>query len=327
MNWYYIDGPRRLGPLSESEWAALVHAGKIQPETLVWHEALDGWIPYGKVPVPEPVSPEPPPLPEPEEPLEPEEETPTAYSERMLKREYTVEIGSCLNRAWRLLGSHFWMLVGSTLLMSAIVIFSAQVEGLNFFMGMALQGVLFAGLYVVYLRLMRGRPAAVKHLAAGFDVRVFRHLSLKTLIAFMVTNACFIPMIVALKKAGVTVDNLSAKLISDPNSVLIVMLVAAACLVPVIFFSFIWMFALPLIIDKKLPCWKAMELSRKKIMQHPFRVGLLTIVAGIAGIIGFVFTIPVYIASTLYLYEDIFWEPGKQEEDDEPEPDENVDEE
>ena len=79
------------------------------------------------------------------------------------------------------------------------------------------------------------------------------------------------------------------------------------------------MFALPLIIDKRLPFWAAMNLSRRKVMQHPWKVGLLTVVAGMVGIVGLIFTIPVYIAATLYLYEDIFSEPepaaGESEEE------------
>ena len=329
MNWYYVDGPRRLGPLSEDEWTELVRSGKIQTDTLVWREGLDTWVPYGKIPVPEPEPPEAE-LPvenaedagEQEEEHEEHGELPAAYSARLLKREYSVDIGSCLSRAWRLLWDHFWMLVGSTLLMSAVVVFSAQVPGLDFFVGMALQGVLFAGLCVFYLRLMRGQHAVVTDLAAGFNARVFRHLTLKTLISFVLTNACFIPLIFASKGTGVTLDNLSAKLLSDPNNASVFVLSAGACLIPVIFFSFIWMFALPLIIDKHLPFWPAMELSRRKVMQHPFKVGVLTVVAGIFGMVGLIFTIPVYFAATLYLYEDMFGEPDAREEAPEPEEEE-----
>ena len=49
MNWYYIDGPRRVGPHNETAWAELVRTGIIQPETLVWHEGMEKWTPYREV--------------------------------------------------------------------------------------------------------------------------------------------------------------------------------------------------------------------------------------------------------------------------------------
>jgi len=52
MNWYYIDGPKRVGPLTETEWDALVRRGAIQPETRVWNEELPSWVPWKDVPKP-----------------------------------------------------------------------------------------------------------------------------------------------------------------------------------------------------------------------------------------------------------------------------------
>ena len=43
MQWYYADGNDRIGPVVETEIQALIAAGKIRPDTLVWHAKLDGW--------------------------------------------------------------------------------------------------------------------------------------------------------------------------------------------------------------------------------------------------------------------------------------------
>ncbi|PYI82548.1 MAG: RDD family protein [Verrucomicrobia bacterium] len=49
MNWYYVDGGQQAGPVSDPELAALVQSGKVQADTLVWHEGMSNWQPYREV--------------------------------------------------------------------------------------------------------------------------------------------------------------------------------------------------------------------------------------------------------------------------------------
>ena len=49
MNWYYVDGGQQAGPVSDPELAALVQRGKVQADTLVWHEGMSNWQPYREV--------------------------------------------------------------------------------------------------------------------------------------------------------------------------------------------------------------------------------------------------------------------------------------
>jgi uncharacterized membrane protein len=74
-----------------------------------------------------------------------------------------------------------------------------------------------------------------------------------------------------------------------------------------------WMFALPLVIDKGLEFWPAMELSRKVFFKDWKNLLLLLIVSGlitiagvIACIIGVFFTAPIAFGAVAYAYEDIF---------------------
>ncbi len=61
MNWYYVDGEQRIGPISESMLDTLAKAGTITAETLVWQEGMKEWAPLGKVrpnaPAPPPAAP------------------------------------------------------------------------------------------------------------------------------------------------------------------------------------------------------------------------------------------------------------------------------
>jgi uncharacterized RDD family membrane protein YckC/DNA-directed RNA polymerase subunit RPC12/RpoP len=49
MNWHYLEGSEQRGPVTDADWEALVRGGKVGPDTLVWHEGMAEWLPYGHV--------------------------------------------------------------------------------------------------------------------------------------------------------------------------------------------------------------------------------------------------------------------------------------
>lgn len=49
MEWHYAIDGQSHGPVSEQEFAQLVANRTIQPETLVWQEGMDDWLPYGRM--------------------------------------------------------------------------------------------------------------------------------------------------------------------------------------------------------------------------------------------------------------------------------------
>src|SRR5437867_8784518 len=53
MHWYYASEGTQLGPYQKQELEQLVLSGKITSETLVWHEGMQEWSPYGLVKVPD----------------------------------------------------------------------------------------------------------------------------------------------------------------------------------------------------------------------------------------------------------------------------------
>ena len=327
MNWYYIDGPQRVGPLNETEWAQAVHDGKISPQTLVWHEGRDkSWVPFSQLP---------PSLPEPEEAafgepelLEEEEEqaeAPEAFAARVADRDYPVDLSRCISHAWSVFKAHFWTLVLATLLICAIVVGASKLPVLDFLVPLALHGVLFGGLFKIHLYFLRGEPSGMGDLFAGFERPLFKELALKTLANALMWQACFLPAFAALKMTGFALSDVppeewGAKLAAaDPQTVLVLALVFLACSIPAAYFSFCWMFAIPLIVDKRMKFWPAMQLSRLKVLQHPWRIGILCVAAGILGCvgilgigIGIVFTLPLYYLVMLALYEKMFNAPPEQ---------------
>ena len=54
MEWFYVADQKQVGPVSEAEFARLVGAGTIRPETLVWRVGMKDWQPYGTLVPPAP---------------------------------------------------------------------------------------------------------------------------------------------------------------------------------------------------------------------------------------------------------------------------------
>ena len=63
MQWYYAEDGKQLGPATEAEFQSLVNAGKITPQTLVWHAGMASWAAYESLspagPQPAPAAPAP----------------------------------------------------------------------------------------------------------------------------------------------------------------------------------------------------------------------------------------------------------------------------
>src|SRR5205823_3538730 len=111
-------------------------------------------------------------------------------------QDYDLDITHCIERAWRLLTQHFWLVVGTTILVMVLVLIGNQLLGLFsraavrdvmrgnptpqdimmiavvFLAYLPVQGILTGGLYAFYLRLMRTGEAEVGNAFAGFGPSV-----------------------------------------------------------------------------------------------------------------------------------------------------------
>jgi uncharacterized membrane protein len=88
------------------------------------------------------------------------------------------------------------------------------------------------------------------------------------------------------------------------------------CLIPGIYLAVAWIFSIPLVIDRQMGFWEAMEFSRKMVNKHWFLVfafllvyGLLSMAGIIACCIGIFVTLPIGIAALMYAFETIFSPP------------------
>ncbi len=84
-------------------------------------------------------------------------------------------------------------------------------------------------------------------------------------------------------------------------------------IIPGIYLSIAYMFTLPLIIDKNMDFWQAMETSRKAVSQHWFKffftgmlMAIIYLISAIPLGLGLIWTIPMFIALQGVLYRRIF---------------------
>jgi serine/threonine protein kinase len=216
--------------------------------------------------------------------------------ETLLALDYTLGIRKSLRRSWALVKGDFWPLVGMTLLILALMSIAdsaftsnhhesngVTTEGLSV-LALLLNGPLLAGLYLYFLKKIRSQTATVETAFAGFFSKRFLHLFLAHFVVTALTVLGFLCLIL-----------------------------------PGIYLMVAWSFTLALIIDKGLDFWPAMELSRKMVNKHWWKMLLfLLVMAGglLGGIlccgIGIFIAAPVVIAAFMYAYEDIFgtWSPA-----------------
>jgi hypothetical protein len=232
--------------------------------------------------------------------------TPPVFSNASLAEgDYELDIGNCLSRGWELVKANFWPTVGITALVMIIIGVINQLVGLVMRPAMnsmivqhqVTAGAIFvvvlasvasapiytiftAGLMKYFLKLIRGEEAQIGDAFSGFGPSIGQLVLLSLVQMVLVLLGCVL------------------------------------CLIPGIYLSVAWYFAMPLIIDRRMNFWDAMELSRKMITKHWFIVfaflvvyGLLVIAGVIACCVGIFVTMPIGFAALMYAYETIFSRP------------------
>jgi len=218
------------------------------------------------------------------------------------ERDYDLDIGGCIGRGWELVKNNFWPVVGVNALVMLITVVINQIIGLFtqpviktmvvqhqfsargiFIVLMVtiisapIYAIFMAGLFKYFLKMIRGENAQIGDAFSGFG-----------------------PSIGQLILLGLVMNSL-------------VMIGCVLCLIPGVYLSVAWYFAIPLVIDRRMNFWEAMESSRKLVTKHWFLVfafllviGLLAAAGVIACCIGIFVTMPIFFASIMYAYETIF---------------------
>ena len=214
-----------------------------------------------------------------------------SLAREILERDYTLSIRSCVGRGWKLLKGEFWPFVGVTALFLALLSFVSSFGGspikhrmvgestveVTSAVVLLVWGPLMGGLLFYFLKKIRMEPATIETAFCGFSRR-FLNLFLAGFVTSLLTWLGFLCLIL-----------------------------------PGIYLLVAWMFTLPLVVDKQLDFWSAMELSRKVVTKHWFKflgfgliLWLLLFAGALALIVGVFVMTPLALAALMYAYEDIF---------------------
>lgn len=273
MNYKIIGADRKeYGPVPFGNLKIWIEQGRANANTLVQAEGTTDWKPLSAFPEFAPFfGPKPPVV-----PFGSESKTdPVALANEILARDYNLDIGSCLSRAWALVKSDFWPIIGITAL---VILIRCAAEAA--YVGIIVSGPLMGGLFQYYLKKMRGESAEIGDAFSGFSF--FLQLFLGYLVSTVLTGAGLV-----------------------------------LCILPGIYLAIAWQFTLPLVADKKIEFWPAMDLSRKVISKHWwsfFGFAIVMILIHLLGVlalgVGIFVSIPVTLIALMYAYEDIFRAAG-----------------
>jgi hypothetical protein len=195
--------------------------------------------------------------------------------ENLLSRDYHIDSGAALRKAWEMFMAHVAEFAGFALILFLIYALSSRMSGAGSLLLSLVSGPLYAGYAIVTFRLLAGREFRFNDFFAGFSF--------------------FLPLLLT---------GLASGLIVATGMVLL--------LIPGIYFLVSYLFAVLFVIDYGMEFWQAMETSRKLVSKHWFSCFgfvLVIILVNLLGLlalgIGLLVTYPVTACATAIVYRSI----------------------
>jgi len=198
---------------------------------------------------------------------------------------------SCFRRAWWLVARDFALLGGWTLIVAITIIATTAIPRAGWLVGLLLNNLLTAGVYLLFLARMRGQRPVFNDVVVAI-----RNAAGRLVLAGVTQSMITAPIVYA---STTTSDQLRTGLL--------------VLSIPSLYLLVGYVFVLPLIVDRNLPFWRAMETSRRTVHRQWFQTfgllfaaGLLLIIPARWFIFGLVLTLPVCTAALMFAYEDLF---------------------
>ena len=351
MNWFYAFNGEQRGPVDDAELDRLVAEGTVLPSTLVWREGMANWVPHAEARPTNSGQPfeggvvcagcgasfredevvkvqgrhvcaacKPRFLQQLMEGVAmPSVDGRSRMSEEeLLRRDYTVDISGCLSRSIETFKADPWVTIGASVLAYIALMAGAFVPFIGGIIQLFIQGPIMGGVWNFYLRKARSQPAGVADAFSGFGPR-FWQLFFVVLVPGLILGFCAMLLIVPLGFGGLFLfpRHGAAQTPQSPPVGLLIGLGAVFLVVflVVVAIQLLWMFAVPLVMDKGYGFWPAMELSRKVVSRRFWSTLLFFFVAGIIGMagvlacgVGVLATGPVAFGMLVQHYERVFGE-------------------
>ena len=237
-NYKVLGGDQReYGPVSADEVRQWIGDGRLNVQSLARAESSPEWKPLADFPEFADA------LCQPKSPpqISGAFVNPADWTNQILAREPELRLGECLRSGVSFFTANAGFVLGAVFLTWLLNVIMALPPVLGDILHLLFSGVVTGGLYLACLRRMRGEPVSIGGVFDGFKL-CFLQLMLAGAISQLLTGLGFL-----------------------------------ACFLPGIYLTVVWIFALPLVVDKRIEFWSAMELSRKVVTRVWFEVFLMLV--------------------------------------------------
>ncbi|TAD78993.1 MAG: hypothetical protein EA001_05735 [Oscillatoriales cyanobacterium] len=222
-------------------------------------------------------------------------------------REYTVDIGAWVSRGWAMFQQDIGPFIGFVFVVFGINIVLGLIPVLGSIGSVVIGPVLNAGFFIYAFKILREQSRSFSDFFEGFSQ--LGDLVLFTIVAGLIASLPILPGAILLGIGGAMSQN------GESPSVLILVggILMLIGLVPSIYLSICYSMGMPLIIDRRVQFWPAMEMSRKvvgkkwgAIFAFSFVLGLINFLGLIPCGLGLLATIPLSMCAITYGYTQIF---------------------
>ncbi len=296
---------KEYGPVTADLIRQWIKEGRANAQTVAQAEGSTTWVPLGQIPefasdfggAAPTLPPLVPPSPAPESAPAPSFST---------DHDYTIDTPQCIGRGWRLFQANVGLFVGATLVLFLISFGCSLIPVLGALANLIVSGPLYGGMYLLMLKRIRGQEATLSNLFDGFS-KAFLPLMLGQIVIGILTFLSAILFVAAI---------MAIIILHRPMLLPFEILLAVVGIIPAVYLGTCWVYALPLIIDRGMDFWTAMESSRKAVTRHWGQVFVLLVLSCLISVtglllcgVGMLATFPICVASLMFGYEDIF-NPG-----------------
>jgi hypothetical protein len=212
----------------------------------------------------------------------------------------------CIKTGWELVKSQYWLFVGMSLV--GVIIGSVVPLGI-------LMGPMMCGIYLALFKLRRQEPIEFGLLFKGFDY--FGDAVIATLIHAIPIVVIVVPTYIIFYLGMFAMIGVSGNRQPDPAALLgffgFFALFWFVIIILLIVLSVIFLFAYPLIVDRRLSGLNAVKLSIRAGFANFWRLlgmmlvmGLLSFAGVLLCYVGVFLVLPVYFAAIATAYEQVF---------------------
>lgn len=235
---------------------------------------------------------------------------------QLLQRDYSVNLSQFIGRGWEIANKNWGGFIGFLIVNFLIAFVLGFLPLVGSLVSLIISAPLNAGYYIVAFKLAKAQETTFGDFFKGFQNAYFLPTLLATLVIGLFAVVCILPFAIAFgvifaSQVVVNPGTLNPELL-NPTSLTIPFLLLLIGLVPLIYISVVYSFAIPLIIGKKLEFWPAMELSRKLISKHWLGflgfylvLGLINIGGAMLCGLGLLITAPLTFCAVTAAYEAV----------------------